>query len=213
MHACCNPFEQTAGKGRRTKTCDTKLHDHLNVNLKIGFYVTAAIVALDFMMPNLVPGQTPQNSVAAATPGERALGFDQGKAVCHFKLLPDGGAIEITAKDPADVAAIRQQAANIVAKFGQGKFEVPPVTSGQNPPGVDRMSQLKSDTSYAAENLPAGGQVRITTTTLEARKAVHDFLRFQIQEHKTGASLADPGPAKRQHPANNLGHDARPAPP
>ena len=180
------------------------------MNLKIGFYVAAATV---FMMPNLVPGQTSQNSVAAATPGERALGFDQGKAVRHFKLLPDGGAIEITANDPADVAAIRQQVANIAAMFGQGKFEVPTVTRGQNPPGVDRMSQLKSDISYAAENLPAGGRVRITTTSSEARNAVHEFLRFQIQEHKTGDSLADPGPAKRQHPANNLGHDARPAPP
>ena len=178
------------------------------MNLKIGFYVAAATV---FMMPNLVPGQTSQNSVAAATPGERALGSDQGRAVRHFKLLPDGGAIEITANDPADLAPIRQQIANVAAMFGQGKFEVPTVT--QNPPGVDRMSQLKSDISYSAENLPAGGRVRITTTSLEARNSVHDFLRFQIQEHKTGDSLADPGPAKRQHPANNLGHDARPAPP
>ena len=181
------------------------------MNLKIGFYVTAAIVTFDFMMPNLSPGQTPQNSVA--TPGERVLGFDQGKAVYHFKLLPDGGEIEITAKDPADAAAIQQQTANIVAKFGQGKFEVPTVTRGQNPPGVDRMSQLKSDISYASENLPAGGRVRITTTSLEARNAVHDFLRFQIQEHRTGDSLAGPEQGKRPHPANNLGHDARPAPP
>jgi len=75
------------------------------------------------------------------------------------------------------------------------------------------MSQLKSDTSYAAENLPAGGRVRITTTSLEARKAVHDFLRFQIQEHGTEDSLAEPPAVKRQHPANNLGHDVRPAPP
>jgi len=188
------------------------LHDHLNVNLKIGFYVTAAIVTFDFMMPNLSPGQTPQNSVAAATPGERALGFDQ-KTVYHFKLLPDGCAIEITVNGPADVAAIRQQVTNIAAMFGQGKFEVPTVTRGQNPPGVDRMSQLKSDISYASENLPAGGRVRITTTSLEARNAVHDFLRFQIQEHRTGDSLAGPEQGKRPHPANNLGHDARPAPP
>ena len=162
-------------------------------------------------MPNLVRGQTPEHSVPAAILGEKALGFDQRKAAHHFKLLPDGGAIEITANDPADLAPIRQQIANVAAMFGQGKFEVPTVT--QNPPGVDRMSQLKSDISYSAENLPAGGRVRITTTSLEARNSVHDFLRFQIQEHKTGDSLADPGPAKRQHPANNLGHDARPAPP
>ncbi|PYL76666.1 MAG: hypothetical protein DMF27_07925 [Verrucomicrobia bacterium] len=189
------------------------MRDHPKVKLKIGFYVTAAIVTSVFMTPNLSPGQTPQNSVSAATPGERALGLDQGKAVYHFKLLPDGGAIEITANDPADAAAIRQQVANIAAMFGQGKFEVPAVTRGQNPPGADRMSQLKSDLSYAAENLPAGGRVRITTANSEARNAVHDFLRFQIQEHRTGDSLAEPGPAKRQHPANNLGHDAPPAPP
>ena len=75
------------------------------------------------------------------------------------------------------------------------------------------MSQLKSDISYAAENLPAGGRIIIATTSLEARNAIHEFLRFQIQEHKTGDSLADPGAAKRPHPANNLGHDAPPAPP
>jgi len=189
------------------------VRDHPKVKLKIGFYVTAAIVTSVFMTPNLSPGQMPQNSVAAATPGERALGFDQGKAVRHFKLLPDGGAIEITVNGPADVAAIRQQVTNIAAMFGQGKFEVPTVTRGQNPPGVDRMSQLKSDISYASENLPAGGRVRITTTSLEARNAVHDFLRFQIQEHRTGDSLAGPEQGKRPHPANNLGHDARPAPP
>jgi hypothetical protein len=189
------------------------LRDHLNVNLKIGFYVAPATAIFVFMMANLLPGQTPQNSVTAATPEERALSFDQGKAVRHFKLLPDGGAIEITANDPADVAAIRQQVANIAAMFGQGKFEVPTVTRGHNPPGVDRMSHLKSDISYAAENLPDGGRVRMTTASLEARNAVHEFLRFQIQEHKTGDSPAEPGPAKRQHPANNLGHDARPAPP
>ena len=184
----------------------------MKVSFRIGFYLIAAIGVLDFMMPNLSPGQTPQNSVAAATPGERALGFDQ-KTVYHFKLLPDGCAIEITVNGPADVAAIRQQVTNIAAMFGQGKFEVSTVTRGQNPPGVDRMSQLKSDISYASENLPAGGRVRITTTSLEARNAVHDFLRFQIQEHRTGDSLAGPEQGKRPHPANNLGHDARPAPP
>ena len=42
---------------------------------------------------------------------------------------------------------------------------------------------------------------------------VHDFLRFQIREHETGDSLAEPVSARRKHPANNLGHDARPGPP
>jgi hypothetical protein len=211
-----NSFEQRLGNSvelTRAHERDTKLHDHLNVNVKIGFYITAAIGTLDFMMLNLSPGQTPQNSVAVATPGETALGFDQGKAVRHFKLLPDGGVIEMTSQDPVNVGAVRRQIANIVTMFGQGKFDVPAVTHGRNSPGADRMRQLKGTISYVAENLPDGGRVRITTTNSEARNAVHDFLRFQIREHQTGDSLAEPGPAKRQHPANNLGHDARPAQP
>lgn len=192
------------------------MHDHLNVNLKIGFYITAAIATFAFMTASLVRGQTPPGSTAGATRGDEAMGFDQQKTTHHFKLLPDGGTIEITANDPSDVAsrdAIRQHVAKIATMFGQGDFNIPMLVHGQKPPGVDTMTRLKSSLDYAAENLPSGGGVRITTVNSEALKAVHDFLRFQIQEHKTGDSLADPVPARRKHPANNLGHDAHPAPP
>jgi len=167
-------------------------------------------------MPSRLPGQTPQSSIAAAARGAEATDFDQAKTTHHFKLLVEGGAVEITANDPSDVAsrdAIRQHVAKIATMFGQGNFNIPMLVHGQKPPGVDTMTRLKSSLGYAAENLPNGGRVHITTANSEALNAVHDFLRFQIQEHKTGDSLADPGPAKRQHPANNLGHDARPAPP
>jgi len=186
------------------------------VNWKIGFYLTAAIAAFFFMMPSLLRGQTPQSSIAAEARGEEVMGFDPGKTTHHFKLLPEGGAIEITANDTSDLAsrdAIRQHVAKITAMFGQGDFALPSLIHQQEPPGVNTMTRLKSTLSYGAENLPSGGRVHITTTNSEARNAVHDFLRFQIQEHRTGDSLADPGPAKRQHPGNNLGHDAPPAPP
>ena len=144
------------------------------------------------------------------------MGFDQDKTTHHFKLLPDGGAIEITANDPADAAsreAIRQHVAKIAVMFGQGNFNLPMLVHGQEPPGVDAMKRLKSSISYAPENLPNGGRLQITTANSEAINAVHEVLRFQIQEHKTGDSLAEPGPVRRPHPANNLGHDAHPAPP
>ena len=192
------------------------MHDHLNVNLKIGFYVTVAIAEFVFMTSSLVHGQTSPGSTAGATRGDEAMGFDQQKTTHHFKLLPDGGTIEITADDASDVAtrdAIRQHVAKIATMFGQGDFNIPMLVHGQKPPGVDTMTRLKSSLDYAAENLPSGGGVRITTVNSEALNAVHDFLRFQIQEHKTGDSLADPVAAKRKHPANNLGHDARPASP
>jgi len=195
---------------------DTKLRGHLNMNLKIGFYFTAAIATFVFMSSSLLRGQTSPTSAAGAARGDEAMDFDQAKTTHHFKLLAEGGAIEITVNDPSDVAsrdAIRQHVAKMATMFGQGNFNIPMLVHGHKPPGVDTMTRLKSSLDYAAENLPSGGRVHITTANSEALNAVHDFLRFQIQEHKTGDSLADPGPAKRQHPANNLGHDAPPAPP
>jgi hypothetical protein len=186
------------------------------MNWKIAVYFTAAIATFVFMALSLLRGQTPQTSAAGAARGDEAMGFDQMKTTHHFKLLSDGGTIEITANDPLDLAsrdAIRQHVAKIAAMFGQGDFNVPTLVHGQTPPAVDTLKRLKSELSYAPENLPNGGRVQITTSNSEALKAVHDFLRFQIQEHKTGNSLADQGPAKRKHPANNLGHDARPASP
>jgi len=195
---------------------DTKLRGHLNMNLKIGFYFTAAIAAFFLIMLSLLRGQTSPTSAAGAARGDEAMDFDQAKTTHHFKLLPDGGAIEITANDPSDVAsrdAVRQHVAKIATMFGQGNFNIPMLVHGQKPPGVDTMTRLKSSLDYAAENLPNGGRVRITTSNPEAQSAVHDFLRFQIQEHKTSDSPADPRAARRPHPTNNLGHDARPAPP
>ena len=168
------------------------------------------------MTPILSHGQTAQTLTGGAARGDEVMGFDRAKTTHHFKLLAEGGAIEITANDPSDVAsrdAIRQHVAKIAAMFAQGNFNIPTLVHGQKPLGVDTMERFKGTISYAAESLPNGGRVQITTANSEALNAVHDFLRFQIQEHKTGDSLADPGPAKRKHPANNLGHDARPAPP
>jgi hypothetical protein len=171
-----------------------------------------------FLLVTLKPldAQTPQTASASMVQGSGAMELNQEKATHHFKLLPNGGTIEIIANDPSDATtrdAIRKHLAKIAAMFAEGNFGIPTLVHGQKPSGVDSMKRLKSTISYAAENLPDGGRMQITTSNSEALNAVHDFLRFQIQEHKTGDSLAEPGPAKRKHPANNLGHDARPAPP
>jgi len=182
---------------------------------KLGYF-TAAVATFVFMTLHLSHGQTPQSSAAAAGRGDEAMGFDQAKTSHHFKLLPEGGAIEITANDPSDAASrdvIRQHVAKMASMFAQGDFNIPMLVHGQKPPGVDAMTRLKSSLDYAAENLPNGGRLRITTSNPAAQSAVHDFLRFQIREHKSGDSMAEPGSVKRPHPANNLGHDARPGPP
>jgi hypothetical protein len=56
----------------------------------------------------------------------------------------------------------------------------------QTPPGVPAMKQLKAEIRYQFEETERGGRVRITTVNADAIKAIHEFLRFQIEDHKTG---------------------------
>ncbi len=73
--------------------------------------------------------------------------------------------------------------------FSNGDFSIPMFVHSQAPPGVPVMKQKRVEISYAFEELPSGGRVRIKTTDQEALKAVHDFLRFQIEDHHTGDSM------------------------
>jgi hypothetical protein len=58
----------------------------------------------------------------------------------------------------------------------------------QVPPGVPTMQKERADINYTFEELPAGGSVRIKSSNVSAIKAVHEFLRFQIEDHHTGDS-------------------------
>ena len=77
----------------------------------------------------------------------------------------------------------------IAGMFAEGNFSIPMFVHNAVPPGVEKLKQLKKEITYAAENTPRGAQVRITTKNSEAIKAIHDFLRFQIEEHRTGDSM------------------------
>jgi len=54
---------------------------------------------------------------------------------------------------------------------------------------VPVMKELKSKISYRYESIEQGGRVVIRTQDPEALNAVHDYLQYQIREHKTGDSL------------------------
>ena len=124
--------------------------------------------------------------------GEKAMGFDQEKTTHHFYLYEDGGAIEVTVKDrndKANLAAIRMHLPHIVKMFAAGDFSSPHFVHEQNVPGTEGMTRLRDRIAYAFEELPAGGRVRITARHARALLAVHDFLKYQITDHKTGDPL------------------------
>src|SRR6266850_8285972 len=69
--------------------------------------------------------------------GDRSMGFEQSKTTHHFRSLEDGGAIEVTVKDPADPAnltAIRNHLSQIAKQFAAGDFSTPMMTHAEMPP-------------------------------------------------------------------------------
>jgi hypothetical protein len=124
--------------------------------------------------------------------GDHAMGFSHEKTTHHFRLTADGGVIEVTANDPKDSASIEQirmHLSHIASLFKKGDFSKPMFTHGETPAGVDVMQQSKENINYTVEVMPNGGRVRIATQEPQAIEAIHDFLRYQIKDHKTGDSL------------------------
>jgi hypothetical protein len=121
--------------------------------------------------------------------GDHTMGFSHEKTTHHFRLLADGGAIEVTANDPADTESrdqIRMHLTHIARMFADGDFQAPMLIHDRVPPGVPVMQKLKAQVNYRYEDISNGGRVRISTKNPRALAAVHDFLRFQIADHRTG---------------------------
>jgi hypothetical protein len=73
--------------------------------------------------------------------------------------------------------------------FARGDFSAPMATHGEVPDGFPEMQRLQKDFSYKYVETDRGAKVVIRAANAEALKAVHDFLRYQIREHRTGDSL------------------------
>lgn len=127
--------------------------------------------------------------------GDEAMGFAHDKTTHHFRLYSDGGAIEVSVndgKDSQNVQAIRSHLAHVVTMFANGDFSIPMFVHDQVPPGAAVMKEKRAEISYNFEDLTAGGRVRIKTTNPDALKAIHEFLRFQIEDHHTGDRVGLP---------------------
>jgi hypothetical protein len=134
----------------------------------------------------------PEHAQGVDERGDKGMGFNHQLTGHHFYLFPDGGGIEVEARDSKDAKsqdAIRTHMSMIAAMFAEGNFSIPMFVHNTVPPGVEKLKLLKKEITYTAENTPLGAQVRITTKNSEAIKAIHEFLRFQIEEHRTGDSM------------------------
>ena len=133
-----------------------------------------------------------QHSAGVDSRGDHAMGFSQETAAHHFILSPDGGTIKVSTKrenDDATRSEIRAHLSHIAALFSSGDFDIPMFIHDQGPPGVPVMKAKRDAITYTYQETERGGQVRIHTTDPDALKAVHEFLVFQIQDHRTGDAI------------------------
>ena len=123
------------------------------------------------------------------------MGFDQDKTTHHFGLTSSGGYIDVAVRDALDqrnLSAIREHLSHIAVSFKEGDFNIPMLVHGEQPPGVEVMRRSKSRIDYQFKATERGGRVIITTKAPEALLGIHEFIRYQIQEHHTGDSLMVP---------------------
>jgi len=127
--------------------------------------------------------------------GELGMGFSQTATTHHFFLTPQGGAIQVETNSPTDKTdreEIRLHLSHIARAFEAGNFDIPMFVHAVMPPGVPAMKRLKERIIYLFAETPNGGRVEIQTADSEALQAIHEFLQFQIRDHKTGDPLDIP---------------------
>ena len=117
------------------------------------------------------------------------MGFSHQTTTHHFLLLADGGMIRVETNSKGDRATrdqVRMHLAHIAAMFSNNNFDTPMFIHDRIPPGVPVMKTRRQAIVYTFTPTVRGGEVRIKTSDPDALKAVHEFLRFQIEDHRTG---------------------------
>ncbi len=125
--------------------------------------------------------------------GDHVMGFSQEKATHHFELTYDGGSIDVRANDASDTATrdqIRGHFHHIAQMFADGNFNAPMLVHGRDVPGTATITHLKDQLHWELQETPRGARINITADGKPALEAVHEFLRFQIEDHQTGDCTA-----------------------
>jgi len=121
--------------------------------------------------------------------GDHVMGFSHEKTTHHFELRYDGGAIDVRANDVKDIESrdqIRGHFQHIAQMFAAGNFNAPMLVHGTNVPGTAEMTKLKDQLHWDLQETPREALLVVTADNKPALDALHAFLRFQIQDHRTG---------------------------
>lgn len=119
--------------------------------------------------------------------GQDVMGVDQYTSVHRFDPVADGGRIELQRDrdDSAGVAMIRAHMRSIARAFAAGDFTAPATVHFETVPGVATMRTRRAAIHYDVTDLPRGAALRIRATDPTAVAAIHRFLAYQRQAHRT----------------------------
>jgi hypothetical protein len=106
----------------------------------------------------------------------------------HSSAQPDQVTAD-SADDKTSKEEIQMHLHHIARAFKSGDFDIPMFVHDQTPPGMATMTKLKDQIHYKYKTAANGGRVVISSANAEAVAAIHEFLKFQITEHKTGDAL------------------------
>ena len=132
--------------------------------------------------------QTKQEHVHQMAPG--VMPFDVSKTVHVFKMTESGGVERVVAKDPhaaGQIVLIQQHLRHEASSFQRGDYSDPQLLHGTAMPGLEELQKGASKIKVSYASLPAGAEIKFTTTDLHLLTALHRWFGAQLSEHGTDA--------------------------
>ncbi len=123
----------------------------------------------------------------------KVVGFDSERVQRHFYVLKNGGAIEVLANDANDAATIKAIQSYLKKEselYTKGNFENASAMYGKAPDGTITLKKLRDDVSFVMVPEENGAVLRMLTVNPQAKNAIHDYLKYQIDQLKTGDPTA-----------------------
>jgi hypothetical protein len=157
--------------------------------MRIRAVLVVLVLASAIQAQQANPQTAEEQHCAMMKRGDVGMGFSHEKTTHHFVLSKDGGANQVSINDPKDDVSrdqIRMHLSHVAEMFSAGNFNVPMFIHDTTPPGVPTMEKLHSEIHYQYQQTDSGAKIVIATPNPKALQAVHEFLRFQIDEHQTG---------------------------
>ncbi len=128
-------------------------------------------------------------------PNPEPIHYDRDRVVHHFYLYPDGGMMTLTVTDPSDAEtrkAVRAYVQRVSQLMVVGNLTRLREQFGDGVPGLNRIAEArgrKATITVHSSTPDEGSQIIFSTSDAAALEGLHDFLRFQITDLKTGDPL------------------------